>query len=134
MCARIKHGGNVCKNQAWRECVQESSIEGVCVRIRHEKNLCSKYLLQSLQTFGSISFFSQIHRWICVKIELVLVWKVQKALPKIQLDRTFCQGATWVGSEGGCSGVNRMISMAKPLDFWFNQLFLTNPPLDLCQN
>ncbi len=38
----------VCKNQAWRECVQESSIERVCVRIRHEKNLCSKYLLQSL--------------------------------------------------------------------------------------
>jgi hypothetical protein len=40
----------VCKNQAWRECVQESSIERVCVRIRHEKNLCSKYLLQSLWT------------------------------------------------------------------------------------
>ncbi len=38
----------VCKNQAWKECVQESSIERVCVRIRHEKNLCSKYLLQSL--------------------------------------------------------------------------------------
>jgi hypothetical protein len=38
----------VCKNQAWRECVQKSSIERVCVRIRHEKNLCSKYLLQSL--------------------------------------------------------------------------------------
>jgi hypothetical protein len=38
----------VCKNQAWRECVQESSIERVCVRIKHEKNLCSKYLLQSL--------------------------------------------------------------------------------------
>jgi hypothetical protein len=33
----------VCKNQAWKECVQESSIERVCVRIRHEKNLCSKY-------------------------------------------------------------------------------------------
>jgi hypothetical protein len=40
----------VCKNQAWRECVQKSSIERVCVRIRHEKNLCSKYLLQSLWT------------------------------------------------------------------------------------
>jgi len=45
---------------------------------------------------------------------------VLKALPKIQLDRAFCQGATWVGSEGGCTGVDRMISMAKPLDFWFN--------------
>jgi hypothetical protein len=40
----------VCKNQAWRKCVQESSIGRVCVRIRHEKNLCSKYLLQSLWT------------------------------------------------------------------------------------
>ncbi len=47
MCARIKHGGNVCKNQAWRKSVQESSIERVCVRIRHERNLCSKYLLQA---------------------------------------------------------------------------------------
>ncbi len=42
----------VCKNQGWRECVQESSIERVCVRIRHEKNLCSKYMLQSFWTFG----------------------------------------------------------------------------------
>jgi hypothetical protein len=66
----------VCKNQAWKECVQESSIERVCVRIRHEKNLCSKYLLQSLWTFVLISCSSQIHRWICVKIESVLVWKV----------------------------------------------------------
>ncbi len=57
-----------------------------------------------------------------------------KALPKIQLDRAFCQGVTWVGSEGGCSGVNRMISMVKPLDFWFNELFLSNPLLDLGQN
>jgi hypothetical protein len=63
----------VCKNQAWRECVQESSIERVCVRIRHEKNLCSKYLLQILWTFILISCSSQIHRWICVKIESVLV-------------------------------------------------------------
>ncbi len=39
MCARIKHGGDMCKNQAWRNCVQESSIGRVCVRIRHEKNL-----------------------------------------------------------------------------------------------
>jgi hypothetical protein len=42
----------VCKNQAWRVCVQKSSIERVCVRIRHEKNLCGKYLLRSLWTFG----------------------------------------------------------------------------------
>jgi len=40
----------VCKNQAWRECVQESSIGRGCVKIRHEKNLCSKYLLQSFWT------------------------------------------------------------------------------------
>jgi hypothetical protein len=33
----------------------------VCVRIKHERNLCSKCLWQSLWTFGSISFFSQIH-------------------------------------------------------------------------
>ncbi len=29
----------------------------VCVRIKHERNLCSKCLCQSLWTFGSISFF-----------------------------------------------------------------------------
>ncbi len=55
----------VCKNQAWKECVQESSIKRVCVRIRHEKNLCSKYLLQSLWTFVLISCSSQFHRWMC---------------------------------------------------------------------
>ncbi len=37
----------VCKNQAWKGCVQESSMERMCVRIKHEKNLCSKYLLLS---------------------------------------------------------------------------------------
>jgi len=73
---RIFVSSYVCKNQAWRECVQESSIERVFVRIRHEKNLCSKCLLQSLWTFVLISCSSQIHRWICVKIESVLVWKV----------------------------------------------------------
>jgi hypothetical protein len=66
-------GSNVCKDQAWRECVQGSSIERVCVRIRHEKDLCSKYLLQSLWTFVLISCSSQIYRWIFVKIESVLV-------------------------------------------------------------
>jgi hypothetical protein len=76
MCARIKHGGNVCNNQTWRECVQESNIGRMCVRIRHEKDLCSKYLLQSLWTLVLISSSSQIHRWICVKIQIVLVWKV----------------------------------------------------------
>ncbi len=91
----------------------------VCVRIKHERNLCSKCLWQSLQTFGSISCFSQIHCWICVKFESVLAQKVQKALPKIQLDQAFCKGATRVGNRGGCSGVHGM----KPLDFGFNQLF-----------
>jgi hypothetical protein len=66
----------VCKNQAWKGCVQESSMEKLCVRIKHEKNLCIKYLLQSLWTFVLISGSSQIHRWICVKFESVLVWKV----------------------------------------------------------
>ncbi len=44
----------------------------VCVRIKHERNLCSKCLWQNLWTFGPISFFSQIHRWICVKFESIL--------------------------------------------------------------
>jgi hypothetical protein len=44
----------------------------VCVRIKHGRNLCSKCLWQNLWTFGSISFFSQIHRWICVKFESFL--------------------------------------------------------------
>jgi hypothetical protein len=54
----------------------EVLIERVCVRIKHEGNLCSKCLWQSLWTFGLISCFSQIHHWIYVKIELVLAWKV----------------------------------------------------------
>jgi hypothetical protein len=58
MCARIKHGKDVCKNQAWKGCVQESSMERMCVRIKHGKNLCSKYLLQSLWTFVLISYSS----------------------------------------------------------------------------
>jgi len=38
MCARIKHGKSVCKNQAWKECVQESNMERVlCVA-----STCSK--------------------------------------------------------------------------------------------
>jgi hypothetical protein len=49
----------------------------VCVRIKHERNLCSKCLWQSLWTFGSISCFSQIHRWICVKFESVLIEGVE---------------------------------------------------------
>jgi hypothetical protein len=52
------HGRGVCKNQAWKEVV------------------CNKYLWQSLWIFGSISCSSQIHGWICVKFESVLVWKV----------------------------------------------------------
>ena len=43
-----------------------------CVRIKHERNLCSKCLWQSLWTFGSINCFFQIHRWICDKFESVL--------------------------------------------------------------
>ncbi len=85
---------------------EEVFMGRVCVRIKHERNSCSKCLQQSLWTFGSISFFFQIRRWICVKIELILAWKVQKALPKIQLDRAFCKRATRVGSRGGCSGVS----------------------------
>jgi len=54
----------------------EVLMESVCVGIKHERNLCRKCLWQSLWTFGSISCFSQIHHWICVKIESVLVWKV----------------------------------------------------------
>ena len=50
----------------------EVLMGSVCVRIKHERNLCSKCLWQSLWTFGSISCFSQIHRWICVKFESVL--------------------------------------------------------------
>ncbi len=30
----------VCKNQAWRECVQKSSMEGMCARIKHGGNVC----------------------------------------------------------------------------------------------
>jgi hypothetical protein len=45
---RKKRGGSVrnfvnsyvCKNQAWRECVQESSMEGMCARIKHRKSVC----------------------------------------------------------------------------------------------
>ncbi len=44
----------------------------VCGRIKHERILCNKCLWQNLWTFGSINCFSQIHRWICVKFELVL--------------------------------------------------------------
>jgi len=54
----------------------EVLMERVCVGIKHERNLCRKCLWQSLWTFGSISYFSQIHRWICVKIESLLAWKV----------------------------------------------------------
>jgi hypothetical protein len=54
----------------------EVLMESVCVGIKHERNLCRKCLWQSHWTFDSINCFSQIHRWICVKIESVLVWKV----------------------------------------------------------
>ncbi len=54
----------------------EVLMERVCVGIKHERNLCRKCLWQSLWTFGSISCFSQIHRWISIKIESILAWKV----------------------------------------------------------
>jgi hypothetical protein len=41
----------------------------VRVRIKHERDLCSKCFWQSFWIFGSISCFSQIHYWICVKFE-----------------------------------------------------------------
>ncbi len=47
----------------------EVLMGSVCVTIKHEKNLCSKCLWQSLWTFGSISCFSQIQHWICVKFD-----------------------------------------------------------------
>ncbi len=50
----------------------EVLMERVCIRIKHEGNLCSKCLWQSLWTFGLISCFSQIHHWIGVKFESVL--------------------------------------------------------------
>jgi hypothetical protein len=30
----------VCKNQAWRECVQQSNMEGMCATIKHGGNVC----------------------------------------------------------------------------------------------
>ncbi len=47
----------------------EVLMGSVCVTIKHERNLCSKCLWKSLWTFGSISCFSQIQCWICVKFE-----------------------------------------------------------------
>jgi hypothetical protein len=32
-----------------------------------------------------------------------------------------------------CSGVHGRISMTTPLDFYLKKLFLSNPPLELCQ-
>jgi hypothetical protein len=71
-----KKKGGVCVRLFLVLMCGEVLMERVCVRITHERNLCRKCLWQSLWTFGSISCFSQIHRWICVKIESVLVWKV----------------------------------------------------------
>jgi hypothetical protein len=51
---------------------EEVLMERVCVRIKHEGNLCSKCLWPNLWTFGLISCFFQIHYWICVKFESVL--------------------------------------------------------------
>ncbi len=36
-----------CEDFFWFLCVQESSMERMCARIKQEKNLCSKYLLQA---------------------------------------------------------------------------------------
>jgi hypothetical protein len=67
---------NVCEEGVFSSYVWRGAHERVCVGIKHERNLCKKCLWQSLWTFGSISCFSHIHHWICVKIESVLAYKV----------------------------------------------------------
>ncbi len=67
---------NVCEEGFLVLMCGEVLMERVCVGIKHERNLCRKCLWQSLWTFGSISCFSQIHRWISIKIESILAWKV----------------------------------------------------------
>ncbi len=36
---RIFVSSYVCKNQAWKGCVQESNMEGMCARIKHGKSV-----------------------------------------------------------------------------------------------
>ncbi len=67
---------SVCEEGVFSSYVWRGAHGRVCVGIKHERNLCKKCLWQSLWTFGSISCFSQIHCWICVKIESILAWKV----------------------------------------------------------
>ncbi len=70
MWERKKEKENECEEDCFLVFMCEEVLMGrVCVRIKHEKNLCSKCLWQSLWTFGSISCFSHIHRWIYVKFE-----------------------------------------------------------------
>ncbi len=66
-----KRGGGSVRKELVLMC-GEVLMGSVCVRIKHERNLCSKRLWQSLWTFNSISCFSQIHHWICVKFESIL--------------------------------------------------------------
>jgi len=51
--------------------------------------------------FWLINCFSQIHRWICVKIRSVVVWKMLKLLSKIRRYRFCCEGVAGVGSRRG---------------------------------
>ncbi len=65
----------------------------------------------------------------CEKEINYYVWKGVvhgKNVCKQQHGKKLCVAST-------CSGVHGRISMTKPLDFYFKQLFLSNPPLDLCQ-
>jgi hypothetical protein len=57
--------------------LQVLEVEGV------EVGFMEWFPWESLWTFGLINYFSQIHRWICVKIRIVLVCKVLKLLTKI---------------------------------------------------
>jgi hypothetical protein len=55
----------------------EEFMEKVCARIKHGRKLCvTSTCSKASGFFGSISCSSQIHRWICVKMKLILVWKV----------------------------------------------------------
>jgi hypothetical protein len=72
VCEKERKGKSKCEEEFLVLMCGELFMGGVCVRIKHERNLCSKCLWQSLWTFGSSSCFSQIHRWICFKFELAL--------------------------------------------------------------
>ncbi len=97
--------------------LQVLEVEGV------EVGFMEWFSWESLWTFGLINCFSQIHRWICVKIRSVLVWKVYKLLPKIQRHRFCCEKVTGVGSRGCWSGFHGMISMGSLWTFGLINFF-----------